>query len=156
MTKTNENTTSSRSRLGSRAREILTFSNLTKLPSNLAIARNFINVLDWKAAQAEVESELQHKVALLGLANSGKSTLFNILRGQYSSAVSPREGTTKVLVRGSFGPSRSSTLQDIFPNYSKKRSTKPRLSFTCSMPPRVFVHRISTSSTSCGPPTSRW
>jgi small GTP-binding protein len=104
MTKTNENTTSSRSRLGSRAREILTFSNLTKLPSNLAVARKFISVLDWKAAQAEVETELQHKVALLGLANSGKSTLFNILRGQYSSAVSAREGTTKVLVRGSFGP----------------------------------------------------
>ncbi len=105
MTKSNDDkNTSSRSRLRSRAREILTFSNLTKLPSNLVVARKFVNALDWKAAQSAVESELQHKVALLGLANSGKSTLFNQLRGTYASAVSTQEGTTKALVRGSFGP----------------------------------------------------
>lgn len=104
MSETTDKNAASRSRLRGRARDIFTFSNLTKLPSNLAIARKFINVLDWKAAQAEVESELQHKVALLGLANSGKSTLFNILRGKYTSAVSAQEGTTKALIRGSFGP----------------------------------------------------
>jgi small GTP-binding protein len=105
MTKTTDaKSTSSRSRLGSRARDILTFSNLTKLPSNLAVARRFVAALDWKAAQNAVETELQHKVALLGLANSGKSTLFNQLRGSYTSAVSAHEGTTKSLIRGSFGP----------------------------------------------------
>jgi small GTP-binding protein len=104
MSETTDKNSASRSRLRGRARDIFTFSNLTKLPSNLAIARNFINVLDWKAAQAEVETELQHKVALLGLANSGKSTLFNVLRGKYTSAVSAQEGTTKALIRGSFGP----------------------------------------------------
>jgi small GTP-binding protein len=104
MSETTDKNSASRNRLRGRARNIFTFSNLTKLPSNLAIARNFISVLDWKAAQAEVESELQHKVALLGLANSGKSTLFNILRGKYTSAVSAQEGTTKALIRGSFGP----------------------------------------------------
>jgi small GTP-binding protein len=83
---------------------MLTLSNLTKLPSNLAVARRFVAALDWKAAQSAVELELQHKVALLGLANSGKSTLFNLLRGSYTSAVSAQEGTTKALVRGSFGP----------------------------------------------------
>jgi small GTP-binding protein len=101
---TDAKSTSSRSRLGSRARDILTFSNLTKLPSNLAVARRFVAALDWKAAQTAVETELQHKVALLGLANSGKSTLFNQLRGSYTSAVSAQEGTTKALIRGSFGP----------------------------------------------------
>src|SRR5215469_9854446 len=112
MTKTTENTTSSgsRSRLRSRAREIFTFSNLTKLPSNLAVARKFISVLDWKAAQAEVESELQHKVPL--------------------------------------GLSRSLTHRGIYPNYRKKRSTKPRRLSTCSTPPREFARKISTSSTS--------
>ncbi len=105
MTKTNEDkNTSTSSRLRSRAREVLTFSNLTKLPSNLVVARKFISALDWKAAQSEVETELQHKVALLGLANSGKSTLFNQLRGSYTSAVSAQAGTTKALIRGSFGP----------------------------------------------------
>jgi small GTP-binding protein len=104
MSETTDKNTASRSRLRARARDIFTFSNLTKLPSNLAIARKFISVLDWKTAQADVESELQHKVALLGLANSGKSTLFNVLRGKYTSAVSAQEGTTKALIRGSFGP----------------------------------------------------
>jgi small GTP-binding protein len=60
--------------------------------------------MNFKAAQADVEAELQHKVAILGLANSGKSTLFNQLRGAYSSAVSPEAGTTRTLVRGAFGP----------------------------------------------------
>ncbi len=105
MTKTkDEKSASHRTRLRSRAQDILTFSNLTKLPSNLAVARKFISVLDWKAAQSVIETEMQHKVALLGLANSGKSTLFNQLRGKYASAVSAHAGTTKTLIRGSFGP----------------------------------------------------
>ena len=104
MSKTNEKDKKSRGRLGVRARDVFTFSNLTRLPSNLAVARKFLNVLDWKAAQSAIESELGHKVALLGLANSGKSTLFNQLRGGYLSAVSAREGTTKTLVRGALGP----------------------------------------------------
>lgn len=95
---------SRRAELGARARDAFKLSNLTRLPSNLATARRFINTLNFKATQAEIEAELQHKVAILGLANSGKSTLFNQLRGAYSSAVSPEAGTTKALVRGAFGP----------------------------------------------------
>ncbi len=93
-----------RDELNVRARDLFKLSNLTKLPSNLATARRFMNVLNWKAAQADVEQELSHKVAILGLANSGKSTLFNTLRGAYTSPVSAEAGTTKALVRGSFGP----------------------------------------------------
>jgi small GTP-binding protein len=93
-----------RARLGMRPRDLLTFSNLTKLPSNLATVRRFINAVNFKAAQEDVESELKHKVAILGLANSGKSTLFNALRGRYTSAVSPEAGTTTTLVRGQWGP----------------------------------------------------
>ncbi len=95
---------SRRAELGVRARDAIKLSNLTKLPSNLAMARRFINTLNFKATQAEIEAEMRHKVAILGLANSGKSTLFNQLRGAYSSAVSPEAGTTKALVRGAFGP----------------------------------------------------
>lgn len=90
--------------LGARAREMLSFSNLTKLPSNLNTVRKFMNAVNWKVAQQEIEDELKHKVAILGLANSGKSTLFNTLRGTNDSAVSAEAGTTKTLVRGEFGP----------------------------------------------------
>ncbi|MGH2516141.1 MAG: GTP-binding protein [Ktedonobacterales bacterium] len=83
---------------------LLTFSNLTKLPSSLGTMRKFMRAVNWNAAAEEVKGELGHKVAILGLPNSGKSTLFNTLRGQYLSPVSPEEGTTKTLVRAQFGP----------------------------------------------------
>jgi small GTP-binding protein len=91
-------------RLGLRTRDLLSFSNLTKLPSSLSTVRKFLNAVNWNAAQEEVTSELDHKIAILGMANSGKSTLFNTLRGKYSSPVSPEAGTTTTLVRGEFGP----------------------------------------------------
>jgi small GTP-binding protein len=90
--------------MGARARDIFTISNLARLPSNLATVRKFINVMNWKAAQEEIAQELGHRVAILGMANSGKSTLFNTLRGTHTSPVSAEEGTTKTLVRGQFGP----------------------------------------------------
>ncbi len=93
-----------RDELNVRARDLFKVSSLTRLPSNLAAARRFMNALNWKAAQADVENELTHKVAILGLANSGKSTLFNTLRGAYTSPVSAEAGTTKTLMRGTFGP----------------------------------------------------
>lgn len=95
---------SSRSQLSARARDVFSLSNLAKLPSNLATVRRFVNAVNWKTAQEDIENELRHKIAILGLANSGKSTLFNALRGSYSSTVSSVAGTTKTLVRGDFGP----------------------------------------------------
>lgn len=87
-----------------RPRNLLKVSNLTKLPSNVATARRFMSAVNWNSAQEEVKGELNHKVAILGMANSGKSTLFNTLRGSYTSPVSPQAGTTTTLVRGDFGP----------------------------------------------------
>jgi small GTP-binding protein len=89
---------------GLRPRDLLSVSNLTKLPSSLSTVRNFLNAVNWNAAQDEVQGELDHKIAILGMANSGKSTLFNMLRGRYSSPVSAEAGTTTTLVRGEFGP----------------------------------------------------
>ncbi|HKV56753.1 MAG TPA: GTPase, partial [Ktedonobacteraceae bacterium] len=40
----------------------------------------------------------------VGQANSGKSSLFNMLKGEQISPVSPEEGTTRTLVRTDFGP----------------------------------------------------
>ncbi|MFI5273308.1 MAG: GTPase [Ktedonobacterales bacterium] len=104
MAKHDGSESASRKRKGLRARDFLTVSNLAKLPSNLSTVRKFIHAVNWKDAQQEVESELHHKIALLGLANSGKSTLFNTLRGKYASEVSPEAGTTKTNVKGTFGP----------------------------------------------------
>lgn len=89
---------------GIRPRDLLTISNMAKLPASLATMRKFMHAVNWNAAQEEVKGELGNKVTILGLPNSGKSTLFNTLRGQYLSPVSPEEGTTKMLVRTQFGP----------------------------------------------------
>jgi small GTP-binding protein len=95
-------------RRGARARasaaSLLSVSNLTRLPANIALIRKFMGLTDWKALHNEVQGELQRRVAIVGLPNTGKSTLFNTLRGGRFSAVSAEAGTTTTLVRGSFGP----------------------------------------------------
>ncbi|HLY31067.1 MAG TPA: GTP-binding protein [Ktedonobacterales bacterium] len=88
----------------SRARGLFTFSNLMGIPSNLATMRKFMSAINWREAQEEVATDLERKVAIVGLANSGKSTLFNTLKGKYASPVSAQAGTTTTLVRGAFGP----------------------------------------------------
>lgn len=104
MAKQTGNGDSSQARRGPRPRDFFTISNLAKLPSNLGTLRKFVNAVNWKDAQQQVEGELQHRIAILGLANSGKSTLFNTLRGRYSSAVSSEAGTTTTNIQGGFGP----------------------------------------------------
>lgn len=89
---------------GGRAGNLFSVRTLTSIPGSLAMLRRFMNSVNWNMAQQEIEGELRSKVAILGLANSGKSTLFNALRGQYQSAVSSQEGTTTRLIRGNFGP----------------------------------------------------
>ncbi len=85
-------------------RRLFSFSMLAGIPSNLALARKFFNSVNWKYAQEEIAGEIRRKVAIIGLPNSGKSTLFNTLQGKYVSPVSPIEGTTTANVRGAFGP----------------------------------------------------
>jgi small GTP-binding protein len=85
-------------------RRLFSFSMLAGIPSNLALARKFMNSVNWKIAQDEIADEIRRKVAIIGLPNSGKSTLFNTLQGKYVSPVSPIEGTTTSNIRGNFGP----------------------------------------------------
>lgn len=66
--------------------------------------RDFMTAVNWKTAQGEVQWALTSKIALVGMPNSGKSTLFNTFKGQRISPVSPEAGTTKTLIRGAFGP----------------------------------------------------
>lgn len=90
--------------LGDRVRSLLTLSTLAGIPSSLATIRKFVSAIDWREAQAEIAEELDRKIAIVGMPNSGKSTLFNTLQGQYVSFVSPEAGATKEFVRGAFGP----------------------------------------------------
>lgn len=86
------------------AQNVLSVGTLRKLPANLALLRKFMALTRWDDLHKEIQGELDRKVAIVGLANAGKSTLFNTLRGQRLSAVSAQEGTTTELIRAQFGP----------------------------------------------------
>ncbi len=82
----------------------LGISALVNLPSNIGMIRSFMKALNWREAQTEVLAGLKNTVVIVGLPNTGKSTLFNYLKGQQLSPVSPEGGTTRTLVRTDFGP----------------------------------------------------
>jgi small GTP-binding protein len=90
--------------MSKRANNLFKFSTLASIPGNLTQLRKALNSINWQVAQEEIAEDLQRQVAILGLANAGKSTLFNTLRGKYVSPVSNVAGTTTTLVRGEFGP----------------------------------------------------
>lgn len=82
----------------------LGMSTITSLPANIALVRGFMHAVNWKEAQEEVVEGLSNTVVIVGQPNTGKSTLFNQLKGQQISEVSPVAGTTKALIRTDFGP----------------------------------------------------
>jgi small GTP-binding protein len=77
---------------------------LEHLPTNLNMVRGFMKTVNWKAAQQEVLEGLNNTIVIVGLPNTGKSTLFNKIKGQNLSLASPQVGTTRTLVRTDFGP----------------------------------------------------
>ena len=85
------------------ARE-LGVSVLKNLPGSLNVVQAFMKAVNWQQAQNEVLNGLNNTVVIVGQPNSGKSTLFNTLKGQNLSPVSSQAGTTKTLVRTDFGP----------------------------------------------------
>ena len=82
----------------------LGMNTLTNLPASLGMLQGMMKAINWKQAQAEVLEGLSNTVVIVGQANSGKSTLFNHIKGEEISAVSPQAGTTKTLIRTDFGP----------------------------------------------------
>ncbi len=79
-------------------------STLKNLPANIGMVQGFMKAANWKQAQDEVLQGLNNTVVIVGQPNTGKSTLFNKMKGQTLSQVSPQEGTTRTLVRTDFGP----------------------------------------------------
>ncbi len=77
---------------------------LKNLPGSIAVVQAFMKAVNWKKAQGEVLEGMNNTVVIVGQPNSGKSTLFNKLKGQNLSPVSSQVGTTKTLVRTDFGP----------------------------------------------------
>ncbi len=83
---------------------LVSVGTLLKLPATINTMRTFYEAVNWKAAEDEVKSEMRRRIAIVGLANTGKSTLFNKIQGRYHSVVSATPGTTQGLVQGTFGP----------------------------------------------------
>lgn len=82
----------------------LGIATLRTLPANIGMVRSFMKAVNLKKAQGEVMQGLQNTIVIVGQANNGKSSLFNMLKGQQLSPVSPEAGTTRALVRADFGP----------------------------------------------------
>jgi len=73
-------------------------------PTSLSALRAFFDSLDWTKLQSEVAGEARGRLVIVGPVNSGKSTLFNLLKGQVVSPVSAVPGTTQAAVVEQFGP----------------------------------------------------
>jgi len=77
---------------------------IKNLPKNMTMVQGFMRAVNWKQAQEEVLQSLNNTVVIVGQPNTGKSTLFNKMKGQTLSPASPQAGTTRTLVRTDFGP----------------------------------------------------
>ena len=77
---------------------------MTSLPTRLTDIRNLFRALDWDRLSLQVEEEAHARLAIVGPVNSGKSTLFNLIKGRKVSAVKAVPGTTKGLVTEDLGP----------------------------------------------------
>ena len=77
---------------------------MASLPTRLADIRNLFQALDWDKLSLRVEEEAHARLAIVGPVNSGKSTLFNLIKGRKVSAVRAIPGTTKGLVTERVGP----------------------------------------------------
>jgi small GTP-binding protein len=66
--------------------------------------RRLFDALDWNELARQVAEETRARVAIVGPVNSGKSTLFNTLKGREISPVAALPGTTRELHHEQWGP----------------------------------------------------
>jgi small GTP-binding protein len=76
----------------------------TRLPASLLEIRRLFDALDWTTMARQVEEETLARAAIVGPVNSGKSTLFNRLKGHQISPVAAVPGTTRGLLSEHWGP----------------------------------------------------
>ncbi len=76
----------------------------TNLPARLADVRGLLQALDWDQLSLAVQREAAARLSIVGPVNAGKSTLFNLIKGQKISAVTAVPGTTRGLVQERMGP----------------------------------------------------
>ncbi len=82
----------------------LGISAIKHLPANIGMVQGLMKAVNFKQAQAEVEQGFKNTVMIVGQPNTGKSTLFNKMKGQQLSQVSPEAGTTRSMIKTDFGP----------------------------------------------------
>ncbi len=106
MKKITQDTLKSAIRKTKRPRNIrdLGVSTIKNLPATIGMVQSFMKTVNWKVAQEEVLNGLNDTVVIVGQPNTGKSTLFNTIKGQRISQVSSAAGTTRTLIRADFGP----------------------------------------------------
>ena len=74
------------------------------LPARLADLRGLLQALDWDQLSLAVQREAAARLAIVGPVNSGKSTLFNLLKGRKVSPVNAVPGTTRRVIEERLGP----------------------------------------------------
>jgi small GTP-binding protein len=74
------------------------------LPSRLADLRGLLQALEWDKLSLTVQREAAAHLTIVGPVNSGKSTLFNLIKGQKISAVTAVPGTTRGVIEERMGP----------------------------------------------------
>jgi small GTP-binding protein len=77
---------------------------MSSLPRRLGDIRTLFEALDGDKLSIQVEEEAHARLAIVGPVNSGKSTLFNLIKGRKVSAVKAVPGTTQGLVTEHIGP----------------------------------------------------
>ncbi len=77
---------------------------MASLPTRLADIRSLFEAFEWDKLSFQVEKEAHARLVIVGPVNSGKSTLFNRIKGRKVSSVKAVPGTTKGLVTETFGP----------------------------------------------------
>jgi small GTP-binding protein len=83
---------------------VLKTAKMTRVPATLLEIRRMFDALDWVEMSRQVEEETLAQVAIVGPVNSGKSTLFNTLKGREISPVAAVPGTTRDLHYEQWGP----------------------------------------------------